>query len=1399
MLDSILLHWRALCILYGSLLASIAFSVGHHLYYQSLNNQIVSIEIELAIGPWAGVQSQKFNTAVGTTLASFFRTFLSITVTTAYCQIVWHALKAETTKANVVDAISGILANPMGFLNLGAWRKSALLLPLAIAIWLLPIAPIITPATLTVATNPQILQSKVNVTSIDFNSLNFAQLRLDPSQAELESQIVCGWAYEGPTAEVQKVVTAAAVPGAEILITAPGDQRNASYVQQFAAPALQCSDVTDPTDPVRRGLVSNVNTSSRNNKQSYGFVAWAPSSNNPLPFEPTENNEENQVNPTEIGPEDGPLTLFVATFPDNLDPYGEGGEDNFTDSSLIKCTLINATYSLSFSWTDSIQDLNVTVTPQNNISYPPQITCDHYLFTNNSQDGQALGLAQPLSDFNNTIIQTYAYASVLEAFSNLFKGTISSQGTSSSNVMNTIIGSTAELIALQNDAAKSTAVYGMQGLPPGTWPGVSASEQNNDPPSLRPTLELLFRNTTLRMMTSPLLHRPDPRTPYFPQPVENNMWHGFAAAAAASYARQLFFHMPLYQVKAKPSDEELQIAQKEAKRTAILNWLSLTDFTSQQAQINSSRHPKTGEWLLRSTEFKDWLGTTKQILFCTGMPGAGKTVMTSMVIDNLQRKFQGRSDIGIAYIYCNFEQHDERGIDRLLAGLLKQLLQRNPVVPRCVEDLYNDSKEHKHNGPPAQELVNPIVTAIGLFKKTFIILDALDECQSFPNSMLLKALFEIHQQTAANIFVTSRRVSHIERAFVNCVSIDIRARPEDLTAYIKTRLEELQEFVQDRPDLQNSVRDTIISAAGGVFLFARIQMDQLKDCLTPATLKLSLEKIPYGPEAYAQMYDKTLKIVEDQSEIKRKLAFDVLSWIFYSKRALTTSELLNAVAIEVGVPHLDQEKICTMSTVRNVCAGLVVEDQDGLNVQLVHHTAKDFMRDRQPKWLSDSKGPCPSDETYKQRLVENPFFDYAAWYWADHVRQNALQDDEIIMSFASKQANMAAAAQAKMGRMIRAQQPRHSHKLFGGMGAGHLLARLGLHITLKRLLEDGMHPDAKDEHGRTALYHAAMEGHVEVIAMLLQNKANVNTQGGPLDNALRAAAHSGHLKIVRILLDHKAVIDLPDAKDAKSFTAIRSAIVKGRRDVVRLLLERGAKLNPSKPGIETPLITAINHDRREIAKFLLDKGADPDGANTVGIDSPLVVASRMNRLQIARLLLEAGAAIDKTSGKRAITPLVAAGEKGHLPTVKVLLEYRPNVNMLVGDTKTSALLLASGQGFVNQAQTLLDAGASVNLPAGTKKMTPLIAAAEGGRIEVVKLLIERHADVNARDTSLMSALHHAATKGHIEIVKVLVQAGSSISNLDSIGRDAIITCWIIVVLAAKKNNSTPLRGWTVLI
>ena len=55
-----------------------------------------------------------------------------------------------------------------------------------------------------------------------------------------------------------------------------------------------------------------------------------------------------------------------------------------------------------------------------------------------------------------------------------------------------------------------------------------------------------------------------------------------------------------------------------------------------------------------------WLDTDKQTLFCPGIPGAGKTIITAVVVNDLATRFADDLDIGIAYIYCDFRRRDEQ-------------------------------------------------------------------------------------------------------------------------------------------------------------------------------------------------------------------------------------------------------------------------------------------------------------------------------------------------------------------------------------------------------------------------------------------------------------------------------------------------------------------------------------------------------------------------------------------------------------------------------------------------------------------------------------------------------------------------------------------------------------------
>lgn len=84
------------------------------------------------------------------------------------------------------------------------------------------------------------------------------------------------------------------------------------------------------------------------------------------------------------------------------------------------------------------------------------------------------------------------------------------------------------------------------------------------------------------------------------------------------------------------------LLQDEEKRQKILQWLTPTDYALQQHESIKSRRATTGQWLLETPEYQDWLHAKEEIespstsaLFCPGIPGAGKTILTSIVVKDL--------------------------------------------------------------------------------------------------------------------------------------------------------------------------------------------------------------------------------------------------------------------------------------------------------------------------------------------------------------------------------------------------------------------------------------------------------------------------------------------------------------------------------------------------------------------------------------------------------------------------------------------------------------------------------------------------------------------------------------------------------------------------------------------
>jgi hypothetical protein len=253
------------------------------------------------------------------------------------------------------------------------------------------------------------------------------------------------------------------------------------------------------------------------------------------------------------------------------------------------------------------------------------------------------------------------------------------------------------------------------------------------------------------------------------------------------------------------------------ERLTILDWLAPTDYALQQSDFIHRRQAGTCQWLLDSEEYQAWLNAKGKTLFCPGIPGVGKTILTSIVVDDIRTRFYKEPTIGLAYIYFNFRRQSEQNVNSIVANLLKQLAEHQSSLPTGVTALYD---KHKNNRiqPSFEEILRTFQSTIAMYTRVMIVVDAIDECQASEGCRrrLLSELFSIQTRYRINLFVTSRFIPEIVNRFKGTATLEIRASNEDVERYIEGHLEELPSFVQKNRHLQEEIKTGISKAVDGM-------------------------------------------------------------------------------------------------------------------------------------------------------------------------------------------------------------------------------------------------------------------------------------------------------------------------------------------------------------------------------------------------------------------------------------------------------------------------------------------------------------------------------------------------------------------------------------------------------
>lgn len=165
----------------------------------------------------------------------------------------------------------------------------------------------------------------------------------------------------------------------------------------------------------------------------------------------------------------------------------------------------------------------------------------------------------------------------------------------------------------------------------------------------------------------------------------------------------------------------------------------------------------------------------------------------------------------------------------------------------------------------------------------------------------------------------------------------------------------------------------------------------------------------------------------------------------------------------------------------------------------------------------------------------------------------------------------------------------------------------------------------------TLLNLAVKYDRVEHVQLLLERGAEVNSletvywhdAAAESRTPLYIAVWGGDEAMVALLLRHDAEVDRPSGPPSSSVTPLEEAAYRGLTEIVRLLLDAGAEVAPK--GAEDHLLCrAIQGQHRDVVKLLLERGAKASHG-VGGGPSPLHLAARRNCPDIAQLLLEMGA------------------------------------------------------------------------------------------------------------------------------------------------------------------------------
>ncbi|KAK0222481.1 hypothetical protein EDD85DRAFT_960123 [Armillaria nabsnona] len=801
-----------------------------------------------------------------------------------------------------------------------------------------------------------------------------------------------------------------------------------------------------------------------------------------------------------------------------------------------------------------------------------------------------------------------------------------------------------------------------------------------------------------------------------------------------------------------------KVAEELAKRLQeVVKWLEPLNSRAKLQAVSERRQPETCNWLPSHDLFVSWYESSSSFLWLNGIPGNGKTLLASFVIDHLKERVT--SDEIVLFAFADFQDTRSMDVVVLLRTLLARILEcyKPENFVKDFGELETLMQQHHADLPKSVDyLIQLLRKANAPWKRVFIVIDALDECVQKTRREYIAAIRKLASPGSKfSIFVTSRAEQDIMDALSGVPTISL----VDETQKVK---DDIRKFIEDKMNnsylplarLREPVRihitSTLLERANGMFRLVDCQLQSLAKAKFESDIDEILQNLPTDLNS---MYERILQGVEREGQRTVKIVQHTLWWLVGSHRQLRLEEVMEAVMVEAGrdSPNMGLKPLSGKHLLE-MCSSMVRHDAQTDILTLSHASVQDFLFSDYLKgtvhcdyhipsfsflhrhitgllsaylqYGDFQNGPCTTPQNLAKCLEQHPLFAYFASGWHLHIIkmyetsfESQEQPPDVHTFFALSDDSEKSILTRRLHRQVSHFGTELKYITKNGSSELQWKRHWGriIHGDLLKVTESN-NKSFKDIGGFVFPYYCAGPSWLVAEGGLVWNypwqDLSDTTSIKELDYMIYPLVSEGPASLVWDLL-HK----LPQFKERPLFyfgTPLMISIFAGKLDTVKMLLQ----------DLHVNVDTCAWH-------------YDCD----YEVVSPIFLATKYGHVEAVKLLLQHG-----TATVFPLEPLPEWAERQREPE-----DGYHHSNIIIG---------AANYGHADILQTLICHGVDKNTRSSISDNTVLHVAVRYGHIDNIKVLIEAGCNISPRSKG-KTPLDLALNQRSSDIVRYLLDAGTS--------------------------------------